>query len=235
MKPAATRSRASWPNTGMPATVSSRSVGPEPPIRISAGSGAVALAGLVMVPARLKPMAGNGHRFVARQRERRGARGGRGDVFARHLQRLRRNAQAQQVAVGTGPQVDRQLAGRRRVHEQQRVAGGVDGRARRVDALGRHRQQLDRDLGLRRDVRLAAPRRPSGPAAACASALYEPRNVLGSTTGSADTGSDLRLRRALDRDDVRRPWLPSNVVLSVTSWPRTMPSTSSDFGRHCAS
>ena len=42
----------------MPATVSSRSVGPDPPIRITAGSGVVTPGGLVMVAAMLNPMLG---------------------------------------------------------------------------------------------------------------------------------------------------------------------------------
>ena len=42
----------------MPATVSSRSVGPDPPIRITAGNGVVAAAGLVIDAARLKPRLG---------------------------------------------------------------------------------------------------------------------------------------------------------------------------------
>ena len=59
MKPRSASAPASWPKIGMPATVSSRSTGPEPATSTTAGCRSrPSPVGMVSVPAMLKPDAG---------------------------------------------------------------------------------------------------------------------------------------------------------------------------------
>ena len=103
-------------------------------------------------PGDVEAVGGNPHRLVAGNRERGHARRRRGDVLACHFERLRRNAQPHQPTSRIGPQRDLQVAAG--VLHRQRVAPGVEGLPRGLDALGAHVGHRHGDFGLRRDVGL---------------------------------------------------------------------------------
>ena len=118
--PASASAPAIWPKIGMPATVSSRSVGPEPPTSTTAGRGLPpASAGLESVPASEKPFAGTRTCSSLGARHRHPPRRDRRDVFADDFQALRRHADAQQPSGFVAPD----FAGDRRTGRRPRVTG----------------------------------------------------------------------------------------------------------------